>query len=70
MKRSDITDDAVVDACARAHAEDARSLDVLMASTRAPRKVALAAMYRACGNGRIDWGVTIELAWPCTTRAT
>ncbi|WP_125673641.1 hypothetical protein [Amycolatopsis sp. WAC 04182] len=64
MKRGDITDDQVVTACARAHAEGQRSLDVLIEATAAPRKVALAAMYRASGNGRINWGVNVELAWP------
>jgi hypothetical protein len=64
MKRGDIADDEVVAACTRAHAEGQRSLDVLIESTGAPRKVALAAMYRASGNRRIDWGVNVELAWP------
>lgn len=64
MKRSDITDAQVVDACRRAHVEGLRSLDVLVDITGAPRKVALAAMYRASGDGLINWGVSIELAWP------
>jgi len=59
--RKDITDEQVVAACSHGLGEDA--LEHLMQATGAPRKVCLAAMYRALRRKLIDYGVCIERAW-------
>ncbi|NKS12566.1 hypothetical protein GS580_16640 [Rhodococcus hoagii] len=64
MKRSDITDTEVVQACRDAPATGMSSLALLMARTGAPAKVAVAAMERADARRLIDCGVSIAYAWP------
>lgn len=65
MKRSDITDVQVVQACIDFHAgTDRISGGLLMERTRAPRSVVLAAMDRAEKRGLIEYGVSLWSAWP------
>lgn len=65
MKRSDITDEQVVEACRLALAPfGPRSLDRLIEMTGAPAQVAYAAMERANDRGLIDYGVSLRTAWP------
>ena len=66
MKRSDISDEQVVAACAA----EGVSIDNLMDATGAPYKVARAAMVRADMRGLINWGVSIDYAWPEPRRAS
>lgn len=69
MKTSDITDDQVIAAC-RAWRENPAgnsSIRNLMDATGAPRKVAFRAMERASSRGLINWGVSINYAWPTDT---
>jgi hypothetical protein len=65
MKTSDITDQQVLSACIVSRGFRLRSsFEVLLDITDAPQKVALRAMERADRRGLIDWGVSIEYAWP------
>ncbi|WP_433703635.1 hypothetical protein [Prescottella equi] len=64
MKRSDISDSDVVQACGDARAAGGSSLGLLIARTNAPRKVAIAAMERALDRDLIEYGVSIAYAWP------
>lgn len=59
--RRDITDEQVVQACSHGTGMDA--LAILIWETGAPRKVALAAMERACARNLIEYGVSIVRAW-------
>lgn len=67
MKRSDITDTAVVRACWDPHDRPSFggpcSLARLVDATGAPEKVCWAAMERATARGYIDWGVSLRSAW-------
>lgn len=69
MRTSDITDDQVIAACRAWHENPAgnSSIGNLMDATGAPRKVALRAMERASNRGLINWGVSINYAWPTDT---
>lgn len=66
MKRSDITDQQVVEACIEYRQipfGNGFALDILVARTGAPYKVAEAAMERADDRGLIDYGVSLRTAW-------
>jgi phosphoheptose isomerase len=72
MKRSDITDAAIVQACLDFHAFKftvvglpAEAPDIALGtSTGAPSKVVMAAMERAYDRGLIAVGVSLRTAWP------
>lgn len=67
MKRADITDEQVIQACVDFHdVYGAHTLpgDLLMERTGAPMKVVVAAMERACWHGLIDYGVSVWSAFP------
>lgn len=65
MKRSDITDEQVVRACAEMHSAYTRSsIEILLERTGAPDKVGYAAMARAEERGLIDYGTSLSSAWP------
>jgi sulfur relay (sulfurtransferase) complex TusBCD TusD component (DsrE family) len=66
-KRSDVTDEQVVAACAAARETGPTgptSLQRLMSATGAPAKVCTAAMQRAADRGVIECGVSLRTAWP------
>lgn len=64
MKRSDITDEQVVQACVDAALLPTTAGDLLMKRTGAPWKVAEGAMYRTARRGLIDYGVSLWHAFP------
>lgn len=66
VKRSDVTDQQVVRACAEFYGHPRRpcSLDILVTMTGAPVKVADAAMQRAAARSLIECGVSLRTAWP------
>lgn len=64
MKRCDITDEQIVQACVDAHASFvAAAGELLMERAGAPWKVVEAAMRRAEDRGLIDYGTSIWTAW-------
>lgn len=67
MATKDITDQQVVQACRDWFATSPAgpgSLARLVAMTEQPEKVCRSALGRASRRGLIDWGVSIDLAWP------
>lgn len=69
MKRSDITDRQVVEACKRYREQPLSSFiimadDMLQQMTGAPIKVCHAAMERAYDRGFIEWGVSVRSCYP------
>lgn len=65
MKRSDITDEQVVQACIDFHDSHGPVSGVrLIEQTGAPRSVVTAAMERASRRNLIDYGVSLWSAWP------
>lgn len=68
MAVKDINDAQVCQACAAFHAGDTRnSLSILMAMSGQPPKVCLRAMERAERRGLIEYGVSLQTAWPSKT---
>jgi hypothetical protein len=65
MKRSDITDEQVIEACkARMRGDALDAVSYLMDKTGAPCKVVCAAMERSYDRGLIEVGVSLRMAWP------
>lgn len=66
MKRSDISDAQVVEACRlyRVLSLSLRADTMLQAMTGAPIKVCWAAMERAYDRGYIEWGVSVCSCYP------
>lgn len=63
-KRSDITDEEILDACRRFHAEGCRGLTVDMAlAHKYPTKVILAKMQQMADRGLINYGTSLRTAW-------
>ena len=62
-KRADITDLEVCKAVKQAREDDTTTLEILKASTGAPKKVIIAAVQRTFDAGFLECGVSLRTAW-------
>jgi len=60
MKRSDITEQEIIDACDRFHSGDAETPEQVLPY---PPKVILAKMERMVDKGILEYGVSLRTAW-------
>jgi hypothetical protein len=63
MKRSDILDVEIIEACRRFHARAADTPEIALGN-KYPAKVILAKMEQMCSRGLIEYGVSLRTAWP------
>jgi hypothetical protein len=69
LKRSDIPEQVILDACQAFHDGRADTPDKALAD-RWPAKLILARMQQLVGQGKLDYGVSLPTAWvePVVTR--
>jgi hypothetical protein len=66
MKRSDVSDAEVLEACRRFHTHQADTPDRAL-SHKYPAKVILAKMRQLADRGQIEYGVSLRTAWVVET---
>ena len=62
MKRSDVLEQVILDACRAFHERRAETPDVALAKDYPP-KLILARMQQLVGQGKLDYGVSLRTAW-------
>jgi hypothetical protein len=63
MKRSDISDVEIIEACRKFHECEAETPDITLAN-KYPAKIIIAKMHQMYARGLIDYGVSLRTAWP------
>lgn len=64
MSTKDVSDAEVVRAAVKARSVGSTTLNELTAITGQPRKVCFRAIERAVERGFVEFGVSVETAWP------
>lgn len=63
MKRSDIPEAEIIEACRASRARTAKTPDIALAG-KYPQKLILAKMAQLVEQGKLDYGVSLRTAWP------